>query len=36
MLAKDLMRREVFTVQEDQAIEEVIEVLVREHIHGDE
>lgn len=34
MVAKDLMRREVFTVQEDQPLEELIEMLVREHIHG--
>ena len=34
MLAKDVMRREVFTVQEDQPVEAVIEVLVREHIQG--
>lgn len=34
MLAKDLMRREVFTIRDEAPVEELIEVLVREHIHG--
>lgn len=34
MLAKDLMRSEVITAREDQPVGEIIEVLVREHIHG--
>jgi len=34
MLVKDLMRREVFTVQEDDTVGELIDVLVAEHIHG--
>ena len=34
MLAKDLMRREVISVRDDQPIEEVNEMLLREHIHG--
>lgn len=34
MVAKDLMRREVFTVRDDQSVEEVMHLLVREHIHG--
>lgn len=34
MQAKDLMRRDVVTVREDATVQELIEVLVREHIHG--
>jgi len=34
MIAKDLMRREVFTVRDDQSVDELVDVLVREHIHG--
>jgi CBS-domain-containing membrane protein len=34
MVAKDLMHREVFTVQEDQPLEELTEMLVHEHLHG--
>ena len=34
MLAKDLMRRDVFTVRGDQPIGELIDLMVREHIHG--
>jgi CBS domain-containing protein len=34
MVAKDLMRRDVFTVQDDQSVDELIHLLVREHIHG--
>jgi CBS domain-containing protein len=32
--AKELMRRDVVTVREDDTVQELIEVLVREHIHG--
>ena len=34
MLAKDLMRREVFTIRDDQTVDELMQLLVREHIHG--
>ena len=34
MLAKDLMRRDVFTIRQDQSIEELIDLLVRGNIHG--
>jgi len=34
MLAKDLMRRDVFTVQDNQSVEELLDLLVQEHIHG--
>ena len=34
MLAKDLMRRDVFTVQDDQSVEELLDLFVQEHIHG--
>lgn len=34
MLAKDLMRRDVLTVQDHTPVEELIDLLVREHIHG--
>ena len=34
MLAKDLMRKEVFTIRDEDSVEELIEMLVREHIHG--
>jgi len=34
MQAKDLMRREVFTVRDDTDVSDLIEMLVREHIHG--
>jgi CBS domain-containing protein len=34
MLVRDLMRAKVLTVTEDQPVQEVIEMLVREHIHG--
>jgi CBS domain-containing protein len=34
MLAKDLMRREVFTIRDDQSVADLTELLVREHIHG--
>lgn len=34
MKVKDLMRTEVFTVQEDAGVNELIDVLVAEHIHG--
>ena len=34
MLAKDLMRRQVFTIGEEEPVADLIDVLVREHIHG--
>lgn len=34
MVAKQLMRREVFTIREDAPVEELVDLLVREHIHG--
>ena len=34
MVAKDVMQREVFAVQADQLVDEVVEMFVREHIHG--
>ena len=34
MLAKELMRREVFTIRDDRPLSELIDLLVREHIHG--
>jgi CBS domain-containing protein len=34
MVAKELMRREVFTIREDATVEELVDLLVREHIHG--
>jgi CBS domain-containing protein len=34
MLAKDLMRRQLFTIGEDEPVCDLIDVLVREHIHG--
>ena len=34
MLARDLMRKDVFTVLETDTVEELAEILVREHIHG--
>jgi CBS domain-containing protein len=34
MVAKDLMRRDVFTIREDRSVSELIDLLVREHIHG--
>ena len=34
MVARDLMRRDVFTIREDRPIAELIDLLVREHIHG--
>jgi len=34
MLVRDLMRAKVLTVSEEQPLQEVIEMLVREHIHG--
>lgn len=34
MRAKDLMRTEIFTAHEDTPLDELIEVFVREHIHG--
>jgi len=34
MVAKELMRREVFTIREDATVDELIDLLVREHIHG--
>jgi CBS domain-containing protein len=34
MLAKDLMRRDVFTIRDDQSVMELVDLLVREHIHG--
>jgi IMP dehydrogenase len=34
MVAKDLMRRDVFTIGDHQTIEELVHVLVREHIQG--
>jgi CBS domain-containing protein len=34
MVAKDVMRREVFTIQDDRPLSELIDLLVREHIHG--
>jgi CBS domain-containing protein len=34
MLARDIMRKEVFTVREDEPVDALIEMLVREHIHG--
>lgn len=34
MLARELMRTAVVTIGEDEPVTEVIDVLVREHIHG--
>lgn len=34
MLAKELMRKEPFTIGEDEPVASLIDVLVREHIHG--
>jgi CBS domain-containing protein len=34
MLAKELMRRDVFTMRDDQSVTELVDLLVREHIHG--
>ena len=34
MLVRDLMLTEVFTVLETDTVEELAEMLVREHIHG--
>jgi CBS domain-containing protein len=34
MRAKDLMRHEVVTVQEDDTVEDLVMVFVGEHIHG--
>ena len=34
MVAKDLMRSDVFTVRDDQSVDELVDLLVREHIHG--
>ena len=34
MLARDIMRKEVFTIRQDQSIGDLVDVLVREHIHG--
>lgn len=34
MRAKDLMRRDVFTIREDDSVESLLEVLVGEHLHG--
>jgi CBS domain-containing protein len=32
--AKDLMHRRVYSIREDASVAELIEVLIREHIHG--
>ena len=34
MLAKELMRRDVFTVKHDTEVGNLIDLLVRDHIHG--
>jgi CBS domain-containing protein len=34
MRAKDLMRKRVSTIHEDESVEDLMEVLVGEHIHG--
>jgi CBS domain-containing protein len=34
MLARDLMRKDVFTVRESDTVDHVAEMLTREHIHG--
>ena len=34
MQAKDVMRREVFTIGEDEPVADLVDVLIREHIHG--
>jgi len=34
MLAKDLMSTDVVTVREDDSVEDLVEVLVGEHLHG--
>ncbi len=34
MKAKDLMRKDVFTIQAEQSVDALIEMLIREHIHG--
>jgi CBS domain-containing protein len=34
MIAKDLMRQEVFTIRDDEPVSELVDVLVREHLHG--
>ena len=34
MLAKDLMRRDVSTVRDDSSVSDLVDLLVREHIHG--
>ena len=34
MQAKDLMRKQVLTVTEEDRVSEVLDMMVREHIHG--
>ena len=34
MLAREIMHRELFTIREDQPVTELVDILVREHIHG--
>jgi len=34
LLAKDLMRRDVFTVREDDRVDDLLESLLGKHIHG--
>jgi CBS domain-containing protein len=34
MLARDLMRRDVYTVRESSTVDDLAEMLMREHIHG--
>lgn len=34
MVAKELMRRDVFTIREDASVDDLVDLLVREHIHG--
>ena len=34
MLARDLMRREVLTIEAGESVATLMDVLVREHVHG--
>ena len=34
MIAKDLMSTEVFTIRDDEPLSDLVDMLVREHLHG--
>lgn len=34
MLAHEIMQKDVFTIQDDQTVDELVDLLVREHIQG--